>query len=222
MERVQETLLDGSPPQKADAPPNHDVSLALAQLQEQLQSQFQEMARLLCPIGEKLDRLVERGLPSQDTAAPAGVDNLAWQRAILGLDLAAATELADQRQQLIEGILRGDRAACGLAGQLLIFQSAPAERLPQLLKDIGEAYYHWEPKRAPGTSPLEVALVEWLQHYCEAAGLANTIELVHPGQRFDASRHYAASRGVEITEVHGWIVLRDNGKVYMKANVSVR
>jgi hypothetical protein len=222
MEQFEAASLDGSPPQQADAQPNHDVSLALAQLQEQLQSQFQEMARLLCPIGEKLDLLAERRLPPQETAAPAIADNLAWQRAILGPDLAGTSALADQRQQLIEGVLRGDRAACGLAGQLLIFQSAPAERLPQLLKDIGEAYYHWEPKPDPGTSPLEEALVQWLQCYCEAAGLANTIELVHPGERFDASRHHATSRGVEITEVHGWIVLRDNGKVYMKATVNVR
>jgi len=27
---------------------------------------------------------------------------------------------------------------------------------------------------------------------------------------------------VEIAEVFGWIVLRDNGKVYTKANVAVR
>jgi hypothetical protein len=52
--------------------------------------------------------------------------------------------------------------------------------------------------------------------------LHNTIELVHPGERFDATRHNASTRGVEITEVHGWIVLRDNGKVYTKANVTVR
>jgi len=222
MERFEAASSDASPPQQATASSDHDVSLALAQLQEQIQSQFQEIARLLSPIGEKLDRLAERRSPPQETPAPAAADHLAWQRAILGPDLAAAADLADQRQQLIEGVLRGDRAACGLAGQLLIFQAAPAERLPQLLKDLGEAYYHWEPKLDAGTRVLEEALVQWLQRYCEAAGLANTIELVHPGQRFDASRHHATSRGVEITAVHGWIVLRDNGKVYMKATVSVR
>lgn len=222
MEQFEAASSDGNPPQPTAASPDHDVSLALAQLQEQLQSQFQEMARLLCPIGEKLDRLADRRSPPQETSAPAAADHLAWQRAILGTDLAAAADLADQRQRLIDDVLRGNQAACGLAGQLLIFQSAPAERLPQLLKDIGEAYYHWEPKPRAGASVLEKALVQWLQRYCEAAGLANTIELVHPGERFDASRHHAASRGVEITEVHGWIVLRDNGKVYMKATVSVR
>ena len=47
-----------------------------------------------------------------------------------------------------------------LAGQLLVFQSAPAERLPQLLKDLGEAFYRWQPKATPGTNPLEEALVQ--------------------------------------------------------------
>ena len=52
--------------------------------------------------------------------------------------------------------------------------------------------------------------------------MSNTIELVHPGQRFDSMRHNAAERGVEITQVFGWIVLRDNGKVYTKASVAVK
>ena len=58
--------------------------------------------------------------------------------------------LAFQRQQLLTGVLDGDAGACSLAGQLLVFQSAPAERLPQLLKDIGEAYYRWQPKTRAG------------------------------------------------------------------------
>ena len=52
--------------------------------------------------------------------------------------------------------------------------------------------------------------------------MSNTIELVHPGERFDSTRHNASKRGVEITQVLGWIVLRDNGKVYTKASVAVR
>jgi hypothetical protein len=69
---------------------------------------------------------------------------------------------------------------------------------------------------------MEEALVACLHRRCEAAGIGNSIELVYPGERFDSARHNATSRGVEITEVHGWIVLRDNGRVYMKASVSVR
>jgi hypothetical protein len=94
--------------------------------------------------------------------------------------------------------------------------------MPPLLKDMGEAYYRWRPKVRPRPDPMESALVEWLGETLQDAGIANTVALVHPGERFDSSRHTAASRGVEITEVRGWIVLRDNGKVYTKANVAVK
>ena len=131
-------------------------------------------------------------------------------------------ELAGMRQQFLMDVLRNHAGAVALAGQLFLFHSSPVERLPQLLKEIGEAYYRWQPKSQPGESPVEKALAAWLQKACEDAGIHNTIELVHPGERFDAARHNAASRGVEISEVYGWIVLRDNGKVYTKAAVAVR
>jgi hypothetical protein len=182
------------------------------------------MEKRLSTIETRLERLessltgrAESTPPSEDVAGLS-----AWEQTILGPDLAATPALAAERQALIEGLLRGEPEACALAGQLLVFQSAPAERLPQLLKEIGEAYYQWQPKTRPGTAPMEEALAGWLQHRCEQAGLANTIELVHPGQRFDVSRHHATSRGVEITAVHGWTILRDNGKVYMKATVSAK
>ena len=184
-----------------------EVAEALHQLRGQVDSGMQRLADLLSP-----ENVAE--------AAPAaGIAE--WEQTILGQDLAQDPALAFQRQQLIGGVLEGNPAACSLAGQLLVFRSAPAERLPQLLKDLGEAYYRWQPKTASGITPIEEALVGWLRRSCEAAGIFNTIELVHPGERFDATRHTAASRGVEITEVRGWIVLRDNGKVYTKANVAV-
>jgi hypothetical protein len=158
-------------------------------------------------------------------AAPAALVPTAaadWQRAILGRELAEYPGLEAERRQLFAGFLRGEPAACGLAGQLLLFQSASAERMPPLLKDIGEAYYRWQPKTQSRPGILEQALVRSLQRTCEAAGIANTIELVGPGERFDSTRHNASMRGVEITEVHGWVVLRDNGKVYTKAAVSVK
>jgi len=205
---------------------NAALARVLSQVQDQVQSEFQEMARLLCSLSEKLDTLSAPASPPEPAPEPEpetpAISSAQWEQAILGPDLAAAPALALYRQQLIDGILAGDPGACSLAGQLLVFHSAPAERLPQLLKDLGEAYYRWQPKTRPGTAPLEGALVEWLRRCCDSAGLANTIELVHPGERFDSSRHNAMGRGVEITEVLGWIVLRDNGKVYMKATVSVR
>jgi hypothetical protein len=189
---------------------NASVSAAIQQLQGQTATGFESLADLLRPEEE----------PDEEQATPAGF--IDWQRAILGWELSENPALAFHREQLMSGVLEGEPAACGLAGQLLVFQSAPPERLPTLLKDLGEAYYRWQPKTSPQTSPMEDALVAWLHSRCEAAGINNTIELVHPGERFDSARHNASSRGVEITQVLGWIVLRDNGRVYMKASVDVR
>jgi len=169
---------------------------------------------------QQLDGLLRPEEPDSSTAGPAGSAD--WQRVILGPDLAARPELDFQRQRLLGGLFDGEAGACALAGQLLVFQSATAEKMPPLLKEIGEAYYRWQPKTRPGSNTMEEALVAWLKRSCEDAGIFNTIELVHPGERFDSTRHTATARGVEITEVHGWIVLRDNGKVYTKANVAVR
>lgn len=177
--------------------------------------------RLQRQLEDSLGQLADRLAPPKKTAAGPAT-SADWERAILGPTLAANASLDFQRQQLVRGVLSGDPAACTLAGQLLVFQSASAERMPQLLKDIGEAYYHWQPKTRPGTNPMEQSLAAWLRAVCEKAGIGNTIELVHPGERFDSTRHTASTRGVEITEVGGWIVLRDNGKVYTKANVAAK
>lgn len=185
-------------------------SALVRQLEGQLAGGLQELVDLVSPEEE----------PEGDSQ-PAGPTAL-WQSAILGPDLAENPALAFKCQELLDGILEGDPTARSFAGQLLVFQSAPVERLPQLLKEVGEAYYRWQPRKTAGTNPMEDALVSWLRKTCEAAGIGNMVELVHPGERFDSSRHNATSRGVEITEVHGWIVLRDNGRVYTKASVAVR
>jgi hypothetical protein len=187
------------------------------QLQDQLDRGFQQMAELLGPRAEPLP-----ALPRPEVTPQPALSGFDWERAVLGPDLAGDSRLGFQRQQLLRGVLDGDPGARALAGQLLIFHASPPERLPQLLKDIGEAYYRWQPKTRPGATPFESALASWLQRACEAVGLRNTIELVDPGGRFDTTRHNADSRGVEIVEVRGWIVLRDNGKVYTRANVGVR
>lgn len=207
-----------------------------------LAERFQAMEERLAALARRLDETaqavlqlqdhVDRGLghlaalvasnKSQPASERSGAVAADWEKALLGGELAANPSLASPRQQLLSGVLEGNPAACALAGQLLLFRSAPPERLAPLLKDLGEAYYRWQPKTRPGNSPFEEALAAWLRRVCEQAGLHNTIELVHPGERFDASRHNATTRGVEITQVHGWIVLRDNGKVYTKATVTVR
>jgi hypothetical protein len=159
--------------------------------------------------------------PEAEASAGLGVSG-DWQVAILGQDLVDNPTLDFQRQKLLSGVLAGEPASCSLVGTLLVFRSAPAEKMPPLLKDIGEAYYRWQPRTTNKPSEMEVALIDWLQRKCEQGGMSNSIELVHPGERFDSTRHNASERGVEITQVLGWVVLRDNGKVYTKASVAVK
>ncbi len=158
--------------------------------------------------------------PQQESQGPSvGGD---WQEALLGGELAHNPALNRDKQTLLSGVLSGDPGACGLVGSLLLFRSAAADRMPPLLKDVGEAFYRWQPRTSNVPSEMEKALVEWLKRACDQAGMANTIELVSPGERFDSLRHNASRPGVEVTHVLGWVVLRDNGKVYTKASVAVK
>jgi hypothetical protein len=229
--RIEEILRQSPPGEPAKE--TAALGVAVAALQELVQRGFEHLAELLAPRGAEPADDVAAGstvAAGHDATAPAAVDTApasgaglaAWERAILGDALADDEALAFTRRRFVQEVLGGRPAACGLAGSLLAFRAAAPERLPQLLKDIGEAYYRWQPKRMAESSALEEALVGWLQRRCELADLSNTIELVHPGQRFDAARHNAASRGVEVVEVQGWVVLREGGKVYTKASVAVR
>ena len=117
--------------------------------------------------------------PQQESSEPAvGGD---WQEAILGHDLATSAAVAHERQQLLRGVLAGEPGASALVGNLMLFRSAPAEKMPPLLKEIGEAFYRWQPRTSNRPGEFEKALIAWLQRSCEQAGMANTIELVHPG-----------------------------------------
>lgn len=198
------------------------VEAAIASLNEQVAAASENIRRVQADLERGFQQLADRLAPARPAREPESISHSGWEEIVLGPEIASRPALAFQRQQLITGVLEGNAAACALAGQLLVFRSAPPERLPPLLKEIGEAYYRWQPKTRPGPTPFEEALVASLQRACESAGLRNRIELVDPGERFDATRHNASTRGVEIVEVQGWIVLRDNGKVYTKANVSVR
>jgi len=209
----------------APAEPHPELMQALGLLGQQLQDGRQAVDGALGHIWQRLDNglreLNEQLAPPESEEEPASAHG-DWEAALLGPDLAARADLAADRRQLAQDVLSGGDGARALAGQLLIFQSTPAERLAQILRDVGDAYYRWRPKTQPGAQPLEAALAEWVTATCDRAGIGNRIELVDPGERFDAARHNATGRGVEITQVLGWIVLRDNGRVYTKANVAVR
>jgi hypothetical protein len=120
-------------------------------------------------------------------------------------------------------VTANDPAALMLLGQLLVFRFAEPDRKPALLKDAGEAFYRFHSKTQDALDPAEGALSHWLVRHCETVGLPNSIELVHPGERFDNTRHAPIERGgVEIAQVLGWVVLRDGGRVFAKALVRTR
>ncbi|MDO4629551.1 MAG: hypothetical protein Q4C70_10240 [Planctomycetia bacterium] len=138
-------------------------------------------------------------------------------------EMALEPSIQNELQYILQGILAHDSVSCYLGGILMMFQSSAPDKMVLLLKDLGEAYYRWA-NQFPDSNleVLEDALVRWAQWLCESAGLPNRIETVMPGQRFDAGRHNSTTRGVTVTQVHGWVVLRGNGSVYSKALVDVQ
>ncbi len=206
----------GTLAQQPSAASGESTARMLGQVRDEI------IAALSSSAGQLQQNLLSQLMPEEPEESDDSAASGDWQRAILGDKLAENPALDFQRQQLLGGVLQGEPGACSLVGQLLVFRSVAAEKLPPLLKEVGEAYYRWQPKIRPGPNPMEDALLAWLREICDESGISNTIELVHPGERFDSTRHTAATRGVEIAEVLGWIVLRDNGKVYTKAAVAVR
>lgn len=153
------------------------------------------------------------------TGAPA---NEEWLAAVFGGLLAANPDLAVELQQILDAAGLGNDAARQLVGSLLLLQSSGVDRAPNLLKDVGEAFYRWRPKTIDDYDPLERGLLAAVQQRCETLGLPNVVELVRPGDRFDSARHTSRERGLEVAEVQGWVVLRDQGKVLSRALVILR
>lgn len=141
-----------------------------------------------------------------------------WSRILFGDQFAKIPALPHLSGQLLADVYDEDTDAIGLAGQLMTFRTATGEQKPRMLKDVGESFYAWKPQ---GDAPLIEPLIAWLHAELEAAELGNRIQVVHPGDRYDMQRHNARQPGVEVADVRGWAVLRENGKVYSKANVSV-
>ena len=141
---------------------------------------------------------------------------------MFGEQLCESASLAKDRKTLMDGVQRRDANAIGLASRLMLVQVASSDEVPSLLKEIGEAYYRWRPKTIDSQDAFEEALAASLRQRVAAVRLRNAIDLVRVGDRFDSSRHVTSDRGVEVTEVRGWVVLRENGKALTKASVSLR
>ncbi len=178
-----------------------------ADLEQLLESRFTKIDNTLAP--EETDQ------------EPSASDSAEWERAVLGEYLYEDSELVDQRHELIQGVLAGNENARAFAGQLLLVQAASKGDLTQHAKALGEAFYRWRPKTKDVNTPMEQALAALLEKRFETVNLRNRIELVRPGDQYDRFRHHTDGRGVEITTVRGWIVLRENGKPSAKANVDV-
>jgi len=223
VQEIHQTLGEGSETQRQliATMDNTIGTLAnqLAALHQEVRTEFQQNASSRAAEEETRQRDQQA---TQQAAAEQQRRLAQWQNVIFGSTLATDALTAELRGQLIDQLLVGEPTACNLVGQLLQVQAAGAERLPQLLQDLGEAYYAWRPKSEDIVDPMEQATVALVIEKTEAVGGGNTIEIVRPGDRFDSSRHDSKARGAEVTAVHGWVVLRSNGKVYTRARVSVQ
>jgi hypothetical protein len=187
----------------------------------------------LIPERKPVEAVIAVPVAAVPIATPAAVHSASgsgesWHQAIFGPQWAAHAKTAPSRQQLLDGVTAekgvtaGKKDAATLAGLLMMFQAAAPDRRPQMLKDIGEAYLRWRPDANDDPDGMRAALVTWLTRHSEESGKSNTIELVHPGDRFDNTRHHAQEKGAEIVRAFGWVVLREGGKVYTKASVAVK
>jgi hypothetical protein len=229
-----------APPQPVAAPeagPSVDGG-PLAALQHRLNQLSAELAEFR---GEAMTLLqfnpaaaAPVAVPEVDTADPVSAllipdpadadaaSRQSWEDIVFGAELCADSSLDPIRRQFLDDVVSGSVPARALAGQLLLLQATEINELPERFRHVGEAFYRWRPRLTTDDEPLEQALADWLTRLADGAGLRNSIQLVRPGDRFDSTRHSAATRGVEVVAVHGWVVLRDNQKVYTKASVTVR
>ena len=160
-------------------------------------------------------RRVERPEP----IAVSGSDGGNWSGILFGENLHAEPSIPHLSGLLLADVHAGDCQAVALAGQVMTFRTGTAEQKARLLKDVGEAFYAWRPR---GDEGLLQSLIAWVHAELDAVQLGNRIMVVQVGDRYDMQRHHAKQPGVEIADVYGWIVLRDNGKVFSKANVAVK
>ena len=145
-----------------------------------------------------------------------------FEQLVFGQELCHDHSLDSSRQRLMDGVADGHAASSSRAAPQMRVQTVGVEELPPLLKEIGEAYYCWHPKTTDSEDVLEQSLVNLLEERIAAVGLRNSIEVIMPGDRYDTTRHVSPDRGVEVADVRGWAVLRDNGKPLTKASVGLR
>lgn len=155
--------------------------------------------------------------PGESVTISVGGGN--WSQILFGDHLGIDPAIGSLSGSLLSDVYQGNLDAMSLMGCLLTFRSEAPDRKPRLLKDMGEAFYRWRPD---DNASLRDALITWVHAELDSVDVGNRITLAQVGDRYDMQRHNAKERGVEVAQVQGWIVLRDNGKVYSKANVTVQ
>lgn len=151
--------------------------------------------------------------------AVRGGEGANWSGIVFGEHARGNSSISHLSGSLLGDVYQGDQQAIALTGQLMAFRSGTAEQKARLLKEVGESFYAWRPQ---GDDDLLQALIDWVHGELDAVQLGNRIQVVQAGDRYDMQRHNAKQPGVEVADVFGWIVLRDNGKVFSKANVAVK
>ena len=191
--------------------------------QEMLKEMLQSLKFAFESHASEFQTLLAENNESKDDKSSEAASAEAWQRIVFGDRLSNDESLIAIRDELIQGMLAHDEKAIAFGAQMMLMQSAAADKFTPLARELGEAYYQWRPASSDTEDLLADRLISWLTAKAESIGVRNTIERVRVGDRFDSSRHAAIGpAGVEITSVHGWIVQRDTGKTVAKANVTVK
>jgi hypothetical protein len=220
---LQEVL--GDTQSKQASPPAADLDA----LRHSVQQQQEESKSTLEQIASKLEILTQspaaKPVEATEQVEEARSDHCLHEFLCLlvGEEMLSSEEETAHWQALAEEVYAEDRTATTLGGQMLLVRAAPRERMPQLLKDLGEAFYQWFNKRPDDSELLHDSMIQWINNKCEQANIPNTVEAVHVGDRFDHIRHNSDESGNEVVEVLGWVVTRKGAeRPYAKAKVSVR
>ena len=140
------------PPQPVAAPLAPPVPVPAKPAPSESASGF-SLEGIAANIGQAIQN-VTGSSDSGPRAAAKASDDGAWEAVFFGRDLSTAPQLAAQRQELLRDLRSGQPEAQALVGLLLLFRGSAAEKMPVLLKDMGEAWYRWRPGSAHGEDPI--------------------------------------------------------------------
>jgi hypothetical protein len=184
---IQGTAVPKALPLDENTPPRW-VTKATDQLRQQIADQQRAaqtaLASAIDSLGNQLRESIEasldRLLASSGDPSESAPEHLLkrLETAVFGETLACDPRLETERSELVDGVLQGDKAACAVAGVMLMFMSASPDRTVKLLESVGEAYYRWRPKRRGSTdNGLEESLARWVNERCSQLDIPTRVGL---------------------------------------------